>query len=123
AADAKALSDAVQRDVDKARTNVAGPQDVRVKALETLVKKQQQDLEGQKKQTNDARVREEAARRTTEQVRQQDQRTIEQVRQEGQRTIEQIRQESQRAIEKMRQELNQARAEAQRQKQLADEAK
>lgn len=134
AAAAETRVETAEREVAAAKAQLEAPPVQRVKGLELIVK----NLELRLKDTN---VREEAARKSTEVVRAQlqraielnrqaDQKALEKRRQDDLRAMEKLRQEHQRAIELVRTQLRQqeqmtqlARAEAQRQKSAADEAK
>ena len=124
----KARAESAERDADMLRAEGKKPQDERIKLLEAAAKKQQKDLEAQTKLTQLANARADAAQRNTDQVRNLGERQLEKQRQESQRQLEQLRQENQRQLEQVRQQLrlqqqmtDQARADANRHKQAADE--
>lgn len=117
----KARAESAERDADMLRAEGKKPQD---KLLEAVTKK----FEAQTKLTQIANARADAAQRNTDQVRNLGERQLEQQRQESQRQLEQLRQENQRQLEQVRQQLRlqqqmteQARADANRHKQAADE--
>ena len=141
AATAEVRAETAERAAIAAKAQLETPPLLRIKELDLVTKKLLKEIEIRGKLIKDANVREEAARKNTEVVRAQMQKTIEQVQQTGQKSLEKLRLDDQRAMEKLRvdhqkaidavqKQLRQqeqmtqlARAEAQRQKLAADEAK
>jgi hypothetical protein len=113
----------------------------RLATLEAVFKKVAAELDVQKRQAREALGREAAARRNVDQVRKEGQLALEQLRRESQKTIEQVRREKQQGIDqarkekdlalaqarkeldKQRTETQKARAEADKYKRAAEEAK
>jgi hypothetical protein len=127
------VSQKKELDLAKAREAAvrgAKPQDDRAMVAEALNKKLIKSLEAQTKVVKDAKTREDAARRQTEQVRQDGQRALEQERQQHQRALEQLRRDDQRTVEQVRQQLRQQelvsqklRVDLEQQKRATEEAK
>jgi hypothetical protein len=131
-AEARAREAAAAREAEQARKAAAQtPQD---KELALRAKKLSDELAVQKRQAQAAKSREDAVRRDLERVRREDQQTLERVRREDQQTLERVRRENEKnlervrregeqALDKVRKELQQARADAEKYKRAAEEAK